>query len=200
MSDPKGQAPGSDAPADSQAKPVQRLRIFGREQQRPASDGPSEASAENPYWLAEEPEELPDPALGCVQRGLCCKSSPGWYGPGELEQSAQLLGIEPDEFVKRFAVIDGIDLDGQRVEVFAPVKLDRSGKPAWKPGTRVDNLYRSLRGVCVFYDGKGCRIYQARPIECARYLCSQPAEQNLSHAQVAALWLGGGEAQADSAD
>lgn len=181
------------------AKPVQRLRIFGREQTRPSAEAADQSAEDNPYWLAEEPDEHPDPSLGCVRRGLCCKSSPGWYGPGELERSAQVLGLDPGEFVKRFAVIDGIDVDGQRVEVFAPVKLDRFGKPAWKPGTRVDGLYRSLRGVCVFYDGTGCRIYQARPIECARYLCTQASELNLSHEQVAALWLSGA-GEADSSE
>lgn len=177
------------------AKPVQRLKIFGREQvsSRPADDTPPADAGDNPYWAAEEPDDHPDPSLGCIRRGLCCKSSPGWYGPGELEQSAEVLGIAADEFVRKFAVIDGIEVDGKRVEVFAPVKLDRFGKPAWPPGTRVDALYRSLRGVCVFYDGQGCKIYQARPVECARYLCTQPAELNMTHEQVAALWLGGAE-------
>ena len=179
-------------------KHVQRLKIFGREQlaSRPAEDAPGPESGDNPYWSAEEPDEHPDPSLGCIRRGLCCKSSPGWYGPGELEQSAQALGMQPDEFVRKFLVIDGIEFEEKRVEVFAPVKLDRFGKPAWQPGTRVDALYRTLRGVCVFYDGHGCKIYQARPIECARYLCTQPAEQNMSHLEVAALWAGAAESDA----
>lgn len=192
MADPQDGA--GDAPTTS-AKPVQRLRIFGRERASARSDAAAPAGEENPYWLAEEPEDHPDPALGCVRRGLCCKSSPGWWGPGELERSAEVLGLAPDDFVKRFAVIDGIDLDGVRVEVFAPVKLDQFGKPAWRPGSRVDALYRSLRGACVFYDGQGCRIYAARPIECARYLCSQPAELNLSHPEVAAMWRAAAEGE-----
>ena len=67
--------------ADSQpaeAKPVQRLRIFGREQTRPSAEAADPSAEDNPYWLAEEPDEHPDPSLGCVRRGLCCKSSPGW--------------------------------------------------------------------------------------------------------------------------
>jgi Fe-S-cluster containining protein len=177
------------------AKPVQQLRIHGREETQvrviPESvDGPSED--ENPYWLGEDGDAaLPTPEQGCIQRGLCCKSSPGWYAPGEVEKAAELLGIAPDVLVRSKLVVDRIEVDGQIVHVFAPVKLDRFGKPAFAPGKVVDELYRMLKGTCVFFDGKGCGIYAARPLECARYLCSQPAERNLSHHELAQMWLQG---------
>lgn len=150
---------------------------------------------ENPYWLDEEPDEHPDPALGCVRRGLCCKSNPGWFGPGEVEAAAALLGLEPDAFVRRYAVVTSIDVAlapgeaPRTVYAFAPVKLGRDGDPLIPPATLADRLYYQLRSPCTFFDGAGCRIYEARPIECRRYVCTQPEEENLSHAELARMWL-----------
>lgn len=153
-------------------------------------DGP-ETDEENPYWAEEEPEPHPDPSKGCVRRGLCCKSSPGWFAPGEVEQAAALLGMTPDAFVRAYVIIDNIELDGERVEVFAPVKLGRDGAPLRTPGTRADRLYRMLRSPCIFYDGTGCKIYGARPAECARYVCVNEPEQNLSHEEIGRMWRAG---------
>lgn len=173
-------------------RPTRRLRILSEETVRRAPEGESTTASdeENPYWADEEPEPHPDPSLGCVRRGLCCKSSPGWFAPGEVEKAAALLGLTPDAFVRRFAIIDRIEVDGAPVEVFAPVKLDRFGEPARKPATRVDDWYRMLRGRCVFFDGHGCGIYAARPIECARYVCVNDPADNLSHLDIARLWKG----------
>lgn len=174
------------------SKPVQQLKIHGHEQTqvRVIPDGDAAPSTdENPYWLGEDgDDEVPAPERGCIQRGLCCKSSPGWFAPGEVEKAAEILGIAPDALVRSKLVVDRIEVDGQIVHTFAPVKLDRFGKPAFATGKVVDELYRMLKGTCVFYDGKGCQIYAARPLECARYLCSQPAEKNLSHEELARMW------------
>ena len=144
----------------------------------------------NPYWLAEEPEAHPDPKLGCIRRGKCCLSSPGWFGPGEVEKAAEAKGMATDDFVRKFLIIDAMEIEGERVEVFAPVKLDRFGAPAFSPATRVDELYRILRGRCVFYSQNGCEIYTARPIECRQYVCTNAPEDNPSHKEIAKLWLG----------
>ena len=148
-----------------------------------SSDAP-----DNPYWLDEEPDPHPAPEKGCVRRGICCRTSPGWFGPGEADRAAATLGLEPDAFVRQFLVIDEAEVDGERVPVFVPVKLDRFGQPALPPASRVDDLYRFLRGPCVFFDGSGCRIYAARPIECERYVCTNAPEQNLSHEAIGRLW------------
>jgi Fe-S-cluster containining protein len=183
------------------APPPRKLRIFGREEAKTrhsdafvptdAADGHSEASATNPYWLAEEPSPHPHPELGCIRRGICCRSNPGWFAPGEVEKAAALQGMEPDAFVRKYLIIDALDLDGQKVHVFAPVKLDRFGKPALPTGRPVDALYRALRGVCVFFDGQGCKIYGARPYECGKYVCTNAPEDNASHEEIAALWAEG---------
>jgi len=151
---------------------------------------------ENPYWAAEEPSEHPNPEQGCIRRGLCCKSSPGWFAPGEVEAAAAFVGLSPDEFVRRHVVITSVEVPlsegggGETVEVeaFAPVKLGQDGRPLIRPATRADRLYYMFRGPCTFYDGAGCRIYGARPAECRRYDCTRP-EENLSHEELGRMWL-----------
>ncbi|MDX9724410.1 MAG: hypothetical protein RBU37_26930 [Myxococcota bacterium] len=162
-----------------------KLRIL-EETQRRASNASDE---ENPYWLYDEAQPHPDPSLGCIRRGYCCRSSPGWFGPGQVEQAAALLDLQPGDFVRKYLIIDGIEVDGRWVEVFAPVKLGRDGEPLLPPATRADRLYRMLRSPCVFFDGEGCQIYTHRPIECAAYCCTHEPEQNLSHEAIARLWL-----------
>jgi Fe-S-cluster containining protein len=153
---------------------------------------PDQPELENPYWQAEvEAQEHPDPSLGCIRRGLCCKSSPGWFAPGEVERAAAFLDLEPDALVRRYLVIDSIEVDGRRAEAFVPVKLGRDGEPMLPPASRADRLYRTLRGPCVFYDGTGCRIYGARPYECQRYVCTNQEHENPSHEQIGRMWLAG---------
>ncbi len=48
-----------------------------------------------------------------------------------------------------------------------------------------------LRGPCVFLVDGGCRIYEARPLECQRYVCTNAPEENLSQEELARLWLEG---------
>jgi len=166
------------------------MRVLGEwTVRRDVPPGLAVAPAVNPYWLDEEPAPHPDPSLGCIRRGLCCRTSPGWFGPGEVEEAAALLEMEPDAFVRKYVVVDEVEVDGQTAFAFAPVKLTRQGKPAWKPGTKVDALYRALRGVCVFFDGEGCRIYRARPAECRAYSCTNDPEDNLSHEELGRRWL-----------
>ena len=169
-------------------KPKKRLGILSEETVRREGE-PDDV--ENPYWALEAEEPHPDPSKGCIRRGLCCKSSPGWFGPGEVEPAAALLGMTPDAFVRRYLIIDSVEVGGERVEAFAPVKLGRDGQPARTPATRVDKLYRILRGQCIFFDGNGCGIYAARPIECAKYVCTNAPADNLSHEQIALMWKSG---------
>ncbi len=148
---------------------------------------------ENPYWTWDEQEAHPDPSKGCIRRGLCCKSNPGWFAPGEVEAAAALKGMEPDAFVRKYPVIDAIEVDGEAVHVFAPVKLGIDGKPAIPTASRTDGLYRALRGQCVFFglaaDGlAGCGIYEARPTECRLYICTNAPADNPTHEQIARLW------------
>lgn len=141
--------------------------------------------------MLTEARPHPDPSLGCVRRGLCCRTNPGWFAPGEIEAAAALLELDVDSFVRRYLVIDGMELDGQRVEVFTPVKMGRDGKPLRQPATRVDRLYKMFPGTCVFFDGQGCGIYEARPLECARYVCTAGPGENPEHGDIARMWRQG---------
>lgn len=150
-----------------------------------------DAPAENPYWDWDELPPHPNPELGCIRRGLCCKSNPGWFAPGEVEGAAALKGMEPDAFVRKYLVIDAIEVDGALVHTFAPLKLGLDKKPAIPPASRADQLYRTLRGQCIFYDEKnsGCGIYEARPTECRLYVCTNAPGTNPTHEQIARMWL-----------
>ncbi len=159
------------------------------------TDEPARDPDENPYWA--EPEPHPDPSLGCIRRGLCCRTSPGWFAPGQAEQAAAALDMTPDDFVRQYLVIDWIDLpEAGRVHVFAPAKLARDGLPLEPCGEAVSSLYSHLKGRCIFYLGEpttpgspsGCRIYAARPVECARYDCTHDPALNLSHRAIALQW------------
>ena len=153
----------------------------------PLVDGVPEEGL-NPYWL--DPPPHPDPSKGCIRRGICCRTSPGWFAPGEVEQAAALLDMTPDDFASHYLIIDAHHVaDHGEVLVFAPVKLDRFGQPSLRPLTRVDELYRLLHGPCVFYDGEGCRIYEARPIECRHYVCTNAPEDNMDHETIARMWM-----------
>ena len=127
----------------------------------------------------------------CVRRGACCKHSPGWFAPGEAERVAELLGLDIGEFVQRYLILDHVMIGNQRVEVFAPVKVDEEGQPLEGPNARISRVYHFMSGACIFYDaaGKACAIHAARPIECRHYFCKQPEESNLSKEAIGEMWL-----------
>jgi Fe-S-cluster containining protein len=182
-------------PDSSSKKSLRRVRLVGEEEVRRApsvdgGEGEKGDAQENPYWLVDEAEH-PDPTKGCIRRGLCCKSNPGSFAPGEAEGAAALLGLTPDAFVKKYLIIDWVEFEGAAVEVFAPVKVGRDNQPMYETARRVDKLYRFLRGACIFFDGQGCGIYDARPLECQRYICTNAPAQNLSPKTLARMWRDG---------
>jgi Fe-S-cluster containining protein len=138
-----------------------------------------------------EPTDSGDDAPVCVNRGACCKHSPGWFGPGEAERAAEHLGLEIGDFVQRYLILDNVMVGNLRVEVFAPVKADDDGNPVEGPNVRISRVYHFMSGACIFYDaaGKACGIHAARPIECRHYFCQQPEERNLSKEAIGSMWL-----------
>jgi len=127
----------------------------------------------------------------CVRRGACCRNSPGWLGPGEAEELAEHLGIGMEELVTGYLVLDSVRLGDLRVEVFAPVKVDREGTPLEGPNVRVSRVYHMMEGACIFYDaeGRACGVHPVRPVECRHYFCTQPEEDNLSKEAIGRMWL-----------
>lgn len=150
--------------------------------------------------LKGEGMEHPDPSKGCIRRGLCCRQNPGWFGPGEMEKAAALKGMDPDTFVRTYCIIDSATVDGDTVHVFAPIKLGRDGQPLRTPGTLADPVYSMFPSPCVFFDGSGCGIYGARPVECREYICTNQPSENPSKDGVARLWLKAAAQAADEGD
>jgi Fe-S-cluster containining protein len=81
--------------------------------------------------------------FGCTSCGRCCTGSSGyvWISVPEIRRLASRLGLELDEFGRRFlrrvgeryALVDGSD------------------------------------GACVFLDGKLCRVHEDRPAQCRSF-------------------------------
>lgn len=137
--------------------------------------------------------------VGCYGRGRCCQNNPGWFGPGEIEKTAELLGIEPEELFRKYLVvvsIPGTELPGQpTIDCFAPAKVDAEGAPLTPTGARVPRVYDFMRGACIFYRDRRCAIHAARPVECRHYFCEQPEDQNLSHTAIAKMWWDASQAE-----
>lgn len=139
----------------------------------------------------------------CYGRGRCCMNNPGWFGPGEIEHTAELLGMPPEELFRKCLVVvraHVVDEPGKpAVELFAPAKVDERGEPLMPTGARVPAIYEFMPGACIFYRGGRCAIHAARPIECRRYFCEQPDELNLSRAALARLWWDAAKADEEEA-
>jgi len=79
--------------------------------------------------------------FSCRRCGACCTGSPGyvWVGPGEVGALAAAHGMEPHEFLARYArPVDG----------------------AW-------SLCEEADGRCVLFEpGRGCSAYESRPVQC----------------------------------
>ncbi|HEV7221421.1 MAG TPA: YkgJ family cysteine cluster protein [Pirellulales bacterium] len=78
----------------------------------------------------------------CTQCGDCCTGAPGyvWVNQEEIEALAREIGVEPDEFERKYV---------------RRVGIRRS-------------LVEFGNGDCVFFDGekRKCTVYAARPRQC----------------------------------
>ena len=94
-------------------------------------------------WYAEG---LP---FTCTQCGNCCTGSPGyvWFHYDELVAMAKFIGIEPDEFLMRYARREG---DGWSLR-----EVEREGQ--------FDCVFLKQDAVT---GCRTCSIYQVRPTQC----------------------------------
>jgi Fe-S-cluster containining protein len=79
--------------------------------------------------------------FSCTRCGNCCTGEPGyvWVTGQEIEQLAQLVGLAPEEFTRRFVRQVG----------------------------EHQSLIERPNGDCIFWDTvKGCTVYPARPVQC----------------------------------
>jgi len=129
----------------------------------------------------------------CRQCGACCQHSPGWFAPDEVESAARYLSLSVENFAKTYLIIDSIEIPSYgKIEVFAPLRLNRFNAPALPPLSRADYLYRFFEGPCIFYQNDNCLIYPYRPLECKNYYCAEIAgsadDIGLTHEAIALLW------------
>ena len=96
----------------------------------------------------------------CRRCSQPCKTVPGWFMPGEVEQAAKLLGLSLRAFFRRYV---GITFRSRKPTVFALAPSTRS----MKAGAEYP---ADPRGECVFLTREGrCAIHAAKPYECRMY-------------------------------
>jgi len=137
----------------------------------------------------------------CLQCGACCRQSPGWFAPGEIELAAQHLALSVEDFSKQYLIIDSIEIAAfGKIEVFAPLRLNKFNQPALPPLSRADYLYRYFEGRCIFFQNEHCVLYPFHPLECKNYFCSRIVngtdDIHLTHEAIAMLWFNAGRTAA----
>jgi len=93
-----------------------------------------------PVWV----EKKGGLEFSCTQCGDCCSGAPGyvWMEVAEIDRMAAHLGLARDAFGRRFL---------RRV------------------GERYSLIERADGDCCFFERGKGCSVYEARPVQCRTY-------------------------------
>jgi uncharacterized protein len=80
--------------------------------------------------------------FSCTACGCCCTGAPGfvWVNKAEIGAMAKAIGLDVEEFERRYVRIVGIR----------------------------KSLVEYANGDCVFFDGerRNCQIYEARPRQC----------------------------------
>ena len=107
-----------------------------------------------------------------------CRYVPGWFLPGEAECAAKLMGLTLKEFFDQYLGVDWWEGD-EPIFILAPAIVGEA------PGSEYPG---DPRGTCVFFNSDGlCDIHQAKPYECAMYICN---DDNASerHEKVAMAW------------
>ncbi len=104
--------------------------------------------------------ELPLFECSCARCQRACQKKPGWFRPGEIEKTAELLGISTKELFDKYLAIDHYMTKERPTFTYA---LSPATKHM-KPGMEFDYV---PAGECVFYQGGKCQIHGAKPYECA---------------------------------
>lgn len=93
----------------------------------------------------------------CQQRNHCCKFGSGFLVGDDLKNIAGFLGIGEEELIEKYL---------EEKELFNTKLLRPRLKERDKP-----------YGECVFFDGKGCKIHEVKPLQCKVGNCSEYGEE-----------------------
>lgn len=99
----------------------------------------------------------------CESCSAGCTFKPGWFLPGEVEETAEYLSISLQElFDKKLGVDWWMGKEEGDTFLLAPALTTMS------PGSEYPG---DPRGACIFYKDEKCEIHPAKPFECAMYRC-----------------------------
>lgn len=121
-----------------------------------------------------------------------CEKRPGWFRPSEMPRLAKFLEIPLKEAFRKYLIADFWIGEETNIHVLSPVKdFDRiksgemlemleihremhrehnelMGRANFdRPGSRASYGYAFIHAPCIFLENNRCRIYAARPFECA---------------------------------
>lgn len=111
-----------------------------------------------------------------------CRRKPGWYKPGEIEKSAELLGLTTKEFFDQYVMVDYWCSDEENKEpvfVLSPAFAGSGGGMApFDP-----------KGACSLFKDGNCKIHGAKPFECSEYIHTCTMEEvGVAHKSCMEAW------------
>ena len=112
----------------------------------------------------------------CSSCQRACTFKPGWFLPGEAEQTATYLGIPLQQLFAEKLAVDWWEEDSP-VFVLSPAILEHEA------GTEFPS---DPRGTCVFFRDGRCAIHPVKPFECHESL--HGVEPGNRHERVRTAW------------
>src|SRR3989338_3807572 len=94
----------------------------------------------------------------CGRKNNCCKYGSGCLVDDDLKNIAKFLKISEEELIKKYL---------EEKELF--------NKKLLKPKLKKNE--NKPYDQCIFFDGKGCEIHEAKPLQCKVGNCSEHGEE-----------------------
>ena len=112
-----------------------------------------------------------------------CSHKPGWFIPGEVEESAKFLGLSVNDFFKKYLGVDWWENSIKDIFVLAPATT-RMQRGSEYPG--------NPKGKCVFFKNNKCEIHKVKPFECRDSMHDDDASTVYKrHQDIAMKWKQG---------
>ncbi len=90
-----------------------------------------------------------------------CNRKPGWFLPGEVEETSKNLGMTKEMFFKEHLSVDFFGNKKDHTFILSPAVV----------GVKPGGMFPFVpTGSCVFYKGGKCSIHESgKPFECRKY-------------------------------